>query len=413
MLSLCMIVKNEAQRLPNCLSSARPWVDEIIVVDTGSDDETVAIAQSFGAKIFHEPWKNDFSAPRNLGLSHATGDWVLVLDADEVLVAEAMEGLRSQITQPDLLVINLLRQEIGAAQSPYSLVSRLFRRHPALQFRRPYHAMIDDSALSLCQQEPHWKIIDSPEIAIRHDGYQQAAIASLNKFDRARTAMEQFLQEHPDDTYDAAKLGALYGELGEWEKGVALLERGLKQLADDDSAQLAHTRYELHYHLAIAQSRLGNANAAADHYRQALAQSILPRLKLGAYNNLAGLLKDANLDAEAQGLYEQALAIDPQFAMGYYNLGSVRRKLGNLEGAIAAYETALHLAPDTPEIHQNLGVALLKAGLLERSKQAFGRAIALYEQQPTLPQNRGDKTQPNPGQQLRQQLTELGLFEGI
>lgn len=97
---------------------------------------------------------------------------------------------------------------------------------------------------------------------------------------------------------------------------------------------------------------------------------------MGAYNNLAGILKDEGFYAAAQELYEQTLTIDPQFAIGYYNLGSIRRQLGDLAGAIAAYETALQLAPEMPEIHQNLAVALLKAGLLERSQQAFERAIA-------------------------------------
>ncbi|NJR70114.1 MAG: glycosyltransferase [Synechococcales cyanobacterium CRU_2_2] len=406
-----MIVKNEAQRLPACLDSVRHWVDELIVVDTGSEDQTVAIAQHFGAQVFHFPWQNDFSAARNFSLSHAHGDWILVLDADETFVAETFDRLRSHLSQPDLLVINLLRQEIGASQSPYSLVSRLFRRHPALCFSRPYHAMIDDSVLALCQQEPHWKIVDLPEIALRHDGYGQAAVASRNKFDRAQFAMETFLASHPDDTYDAAKLGALYVEQGEWAKGMALLERGICQLEGDGAglpaaaAPMAQTRYELHYHLAIAHNRLGNAEAAAEHYQIALEQAILPLLKLGAYNNLAGILKDEGFYAAAQELYEQTLTIDPQFAIGYYNLGSIRRQLGDLAGAIAAYETALQLAPEMPEIHQNLAVALLKAGLLERSQQAFERAIALYEQQSPPPHS--------PALQLRQQLSELGLFEGI
>ncbi len=407
-LSLCMIVKNEAKRLPSCLESARGVVDEMIILDTGSSDDTVAIAQALGAQVFHYVWQNDFSAARNVGLTHATGDWVLVLDADETLVPETLKPLRSLMAQPDTLVINTLRQEIGAAQSPYSLVSRLFRRHPALQFSRPYHSMVDDSAIALCQREPQWKIVDVSDVLIHHDGYRQEAIASLNKFDRARKAMEQFLAAHPDDTYDAGKLGALYVEMGEWEQGMTLLEQGLAQADADgviaaESGELsktdAHSRYELHYHLAIALNRLGHVESAADHYQAALDLPILPILKLGAYNNLANILKDAGFEAAAQELYEEALSIDPKFATGYYNLGSVKRKLGDLAGAIAAYETALHLAPETPEIHQNMGVALLKAGLLERSKQAFQRAIALYEQQ-----------QPEAAKQLLQQLKEANLF---
>ena len=73
--------------------------------------------------------------------------------------------------QPDLLLINLLREERGAAQSPYSNVSRLFRRHPAIHWSRPYHSMVDDSVLSLLEQEPHWRLADCGVPALAHDGY--------------------------------------------------------------------------------------------------------------------------------------------------------------------------------------------------------------------------------------------------
>src|SRR4051812_11925913 len=84
-LSLCMIVKNESQWLRQALTSVKDLVDEIIIVDTGSEDSTVEIAKSFGAKIFSIPWENDFSKARNYSLEQATSDWILVLDADEVI----------------------------------------------------------------------------------------------------------------------------------------------------------------------------------------------------------------------------------------------------------------------------------------------------------------------------------------
>src|SRR3990167_5570041 len=77
---LCMIVKNEARALGRCLESAKDWVGEMVVVDTGSTDETVAIAQSHGARVSYFPWCDDFSAARNAALDQATREWVLVLD---------------------------------------------------------------------------------------------------------------------------------------------------------------------------------------------------------------------------------------------------------------------------------------------------------------------------------------------
>ena len=91
-LSLCMITKNEEKNLSRCLDSIKDIVDEIIIVDTGSTDKTVEIAKSYGAHIYHYDWNNDFSKARNVSLQKATKDWILVLDADEVLPYE--EGLK-------------------------------------------------------------------------------------------------------------------------------------------------------------------------------------------------------------------------------------------------------------------------------------------------------------------------------
>ena len=77
-ISACYIVKNEAARLSRSLASLSGAVDEIVVVDSGSTDDTVRIAEEFGAQVFQSPWRDDFSAARNVSLSKATGDWILV-----------------------------------------------------------------------------------------------------------------------------------------------------------------------------------------------------------------------------------------------------------------------------------------------------------------------------------------------
>ena len=117
-LSLCAIAKNEEAALPKCLSSVKGVVDEIVLLDTGSSDRTVEIALDIGAKVYNFDWCNDFSAARNEALKYVQGDWVLVLDADEVLVPEIVPSLKQAIKSDRYLVINLLRQEVGAAQSP-------------------------------------------------------------------------------------------------------------------------------------------------------------------------------------------------------------------------------------------------------------------------------------------------------
>ena len=228
MLSLSMIVRDEAAQIEDCLRSVQGFADELVVVDTGSSDDTVARARALGARVEQIPWPGDFAPARNQALQWVSGDWVLVLDADERLRPEAWAPLRALMAQPDVLLINLLRHERGAVQSPYSNVSRLFRRHPAIQWSRAYHSMVDDSVADLLQREPHWRIADCPEPALLHDGYRPELLAQGNKAQRLRAAMEAELERRPGDPYACAKLGSLEVAEGQRERGIALLEQGLE-----------------------------------------------------------------------------------------------------------------------------------------------------------------------------------------
>ena len=177
MLSLSMIVRNEETRLDACLASVKGFVDEMVVVDTGSEDRTVAIAEAAGARVEQIPWPGDFAPARNTALTFLSGEWVLVLDADEQLRPEAIPELKTLMADPNVLVINLLRFEVGAAMAPYSSVSRLFRRHPQIQWSGPYHSMVDDSAQALIAQEPHWTVAHCREPALLHEGYRPEPVS--------------------------------------------------------------------------------------------------------------------------------------------------------------------------------------------------------------------------------------------
>jgi tetratricopeptide (TPR) repeat protein len=392
-LSLCMIVKNEESSLPNTLNSVKGIVDEMIVLDTGSTDRTVEVAQEFGAKVYHFEWCNDFSIARNEALKYVQGKWVLVLDADEVLTPGIVRDMKKAMKRPRHLVINLVRHEIGASQSPYSLVSRLFRNHPEIRFSRPYHAMVDDSVQDLLQREPDWQIVSLSSVAIEHYGYQAEVIAALDKYTRARIAMEGFLASHPNDPYTCSKLGALYVQINKISEGIKLLKHGLK--ADQIEPSVL---FEIHYHLGNAYTRASNPNLAAKHYQEAIQQPILPQLKLGAYNNFGNLLLSAGDFNNAKNAYEMVVKIDPSLAAGYNNLGMTLKNLGEYEEAIAAYKKAIGLKSDYADAYQNLGVVLLKLGRVPESLSAFGRAIALHE-----------TNNPDEAQRLRQGLAEMGF----
>ena len=422
-ISLCMIVKNEETTLPKCLGSVKNFVDEIVVLDTGSTDKTPQIAAQFGAKVHYFTWNNNFSDARNEALKYVTGDWILVLDADETLTPEIIPFLEVVINKEEYLVINLVRQEVGSTQSPYSLVSRLFRHHPDIYFDRPYHALIDDSVMAILAKEANWEIGYLPGVAILHTGYQKAVINEQNKSAKAAAAMAEFLANHPDDAYVCSKLGALYMQMGKINEGMELLNHGLNQIignqVNQDKKPLSKFKYsqsqkvevafdedinydilyELHYHLGIAYTNLKNLPSAISHYQAAVKLPIYPLLKLGGYNNLGNLFKNMGNFSEAKIAYETAIKIDPNFVTGYYNLGMVCKAMGLFAEAIDAYNNAINLNPDYAEAYQNLGVVLLKIGDVQGSLEAFEYAISLHE-----------LNNPEEAQRLHQGLKEMGLL---
>lgn len=395
-LSLCLIVKDEAANLPACLGSVGGLADEIWVTDTGSSDDTVAVAQRYGAQVQQFQWTHDFAAARNTSLQPATQDWILVLDGDEQLGPGIAAKLRDWLPQvpPTVLLVNLLRQEVGAQQSPYTLVSRLFRNHAGIQFQRPYHETIDDSVAALIAAEPSWQVWDWPEPAILHYGYQPDAIATRQKTDRAQRIMATYLADHPEDAYICNKLGALYQQQGNLRQAQHLLQQGLKA-SQGEPAPI--TTYELHYHLGLTYRRAGQLDQAAAHYRQALSQPILPVLTVGAWINLGSLLKSQQQLSDALTCFQSAVNAAPELALAHYNLGLVYRLLGQLEQAVIAYESAIALQPDYAEAYQNLGVARLKQGQRDLSQAAFAQALTHYEQQ-----------NPAAAARLRQGLQQLG-----
>ena len=375
MLSLSMIVRNEEARLAACLASVSALADEMVVVDTGSTDATIAIAEAAGARVKQIDWPGDFAPARNQALEFLKGDWVLVLDADEQLRPEVIPSLKALMAQPDVLVINLLRYELGAAMAPYSSVSRLFRRHPAIRWSRPYHSMIDDSVRGLLDEEPQWRIADCSEPAILHDGYRPELLAGTDKSNRLRQAMEAELQASPGNPYASAKLGGLLISEERHEEAIALLRRGLEQ----ESVQHAE-RYELLLHLGLAITPSDPVGAIAC-YRQALEIPLDTRISLGARLNLAArLMEQGNLE-EAISLTQTATQRAPEVALGWYNLGLMERRRGDLLAAINAYERSLSLNPSHPESHQNLAVARLMGGDIDGARSGFREAIALLHSQ--------------------------------
>jgi tetratricopeptide (TPR) repeat protein len=301
---------------------------------------------------------------------------VLVLDADERLQPQAMDPLREAMAEPDVLLITLLRQECGALQSPYSSVSRLFRRHPAIRWSRAYHALVDDSVETLQAEEPHWRVLQSAVPALLHEGYRPERIEQGGKAQRLRQGMEAELLRDPADPYTCAKLGGLEISSGNLARGVSLLEQGLAHCPKDAHPE----RYELLLHLALARKEQDPVEAETL-LRKALALPLDPRITLAARLNLAVQLLDQGQTATAVALGREATQIAPELATGWLQLGLSLRRSGDLAGAIQSYRQALAIEPSRSEGHQNLALALLLAGDVLGARRHFQAAIGHLESQ--------------------------------
>ncbi len=165
-LSLSMIVKNEEPNLARCLSSVKDVADEIIVVDTGSDDRTIEIAESFNAKIFHFGWVNDFSAARNFALNKCTGDWILYLDADEELSGDSIYNLKKKINEKSA-AINCIVKSLTTEKSKFGIMKypRLFPNDTRIKFEGIVHEQIQNSL------DKNKIPLNDSDIEIIHYGY--------------------------------------------------------------------------------------------------------------------------------------------------------------------------------------------------------------------------------------------------
>ncbi len=242
-LTVCMIVRNEEKFLRRSLESVRDIANQIVVVDTGSTDRTVEIAKEFGAEIHHFTWCDDFSAARNVALEHATGDWVLSLDADEELLLESKEVLRREINAASVIAYRLPIADAGRETDGVNYVPRLFRNAPGLHFVGRIHEQVFASvdalrkALGLENQLGKTKLL--------HHGYTAEVSKSRRKNERNLRLLEQSLAESPRDVNLLMNHGLELVKSGELKTGLASYFKALDTLGEDGSEAAPELRESL------------------------------------------------------------------------------------------------------------------------------------------------------------------------
>ncbi|KAA3617576.1 MAG: glycosyltransferase [Calditrichaeota bacterium] len=254
LISLCMIVKNEQKNLERCLKSVKGIVDEIIVVDTGSTDESVEIARKFGAKIIFTAWHNDFSEARNLALEQASSKWILHLDADEELHKESTPSLKNLLNKSHADAINVVVRNHQPAEDMVSFLDetqvRIFLNKKQYRYRNKVHEQIIPSIAENAGK------FEESGIIINHFGYQtnneQRAQRNLN-------LLENELQESPKDAYLLFKMGETYKAMKQWDKAAEYLTKAISNPQGNITNEIKEVIY----------LRLGQISLAKDDHKSA------------------------------------------------------------------------------------------------------------------------------------------------
>ncbi len=196
-ISVCMIARNEENQIGKCIESVSKIAHEVIVLDTGSDDATREVASSFGAKVVDSSWNDHFSEARNQSLEHATGDWLLILDADEQLSPDVIETLSKEVKSQSVMAYRLPILNHGTDEVGNSYVPRLVRNAPGLFFVGRVHEQIFSSMEVLRRK---WNMdCRLGKTLIHHYGYTQEQVDGKNKNVRNLKLLERAIVEMPNE----------------------------------------------------------------------------------------------------------------------------------------------------------------------------------------------------------------------
>jgi len=416
-LSACVIMKNEEKNIPRLLSSLREGVDEVVVVDTGSTDQSVEIARSYGARVYFHKWREDFSAAKNEALEKAQGEWILFLDADEEMRAEDLKKLR--------LILACARQEafmlpIKSFLDPQerthmlNYLVRVFRNRPEIRYQGRVHETVEGSLLELGK-----KIFKLHNIFIYHHGYKDQGTTGWKVLSRNYEILLKEIEENPENVDALSYLGRSCLLDGRTEEARDYLERVLALSKSFSFAVLtAHLdlawmaleeeNYEealshlylvkekepylpdLYYLLGFVYHRRGEYARAIEcfekvlsvDYRKSKSLAVFSRVSWGdLYQKMGECYLVENKEERAKECFEKAnefLSDDPNL---FNNLAVSMVKLGDRKKAEAYFKKALEINPHHPDARSNLFRFLLEEGRIVEARALLSEMKELLEKQ--------------------------------
>lgn len=348
-ISACAIVRDEAHDMPRWLENTAVYSDERIVVDTGSKDGTKALAEAAGARVYDYPWRDDFAAAKNEALSHATGDWIAFLDADEYFAAPQTVRpylARLSVEQPKIeavmLTIANLDEDDHFREIQRFPTVRLFRRRTDIAFFGRIHEAVG-------KKEGQLEIkLERKHLLVFHLGYSSGRVRK--KSERNFALLQADIEKNGEQPGHCRYLADCYAAFGDWKKA-------------------------LYYALSALDSPVTAIGSDSDMYRTAL--QAMRECRMAAEDMLA--------------LTEKALEAFPELPDFYAEKGMILSSMGRLKDAAASFEHAFFLAAredgvvwqasrfaaDAPIAWRRLGEIYLALGETEKAKEALAASLRL------------------------------------
>ena len=377
-ISLCMIVKDEEALIAQCIKSVADLAAEVIVVDTGSQDNTVKIARQLGALVFHRAWDHDFSAPRNLSIEKACGDWILVLDADEAIDQSDHPRIRQLISDrsncyaltqrhycddPRLSGFHPVKGEYPQWEQKNggffeSSCVRLFPHHCGIEYRGRIHELVEPCLF----ETKKFKIIHSG-ILIHHYGHVKGVREKKDKGTLYTALGKQKLVEQPRDWKGYFEMAVEHQVNGRFNESIEAFLKSL-ELAPQHLASWVNLGYVL---------------GESGRYAEA-AHSLATAIQLDpkcdeAYCNLGVVHMRTQSYEKAARCFLKALALNETYINAYCNLGDTMLLMGRAQHAMGSFRKALELVPRCAKAKEGMGKSMLALGRLEESRQMLEDAI--------------------------------------